>query len=153
MTRVFLTELPEYVRGVYTRLASLPEKEAATVVWLVGDLGAGKTTFVQQFAKEFGVLDDIQSPTYVLMKTYDIPESHAQVGNRWFKRLVHIDAYRLTGAEEFWALKPERFLQDPGALVLVEWPSQVAGALPTPDVSITFSSEKAGEKERYIEVV
>ena len=153
MNRVSLTDLPNFVQTVYARIASLPEKNTATLMWLVGDLGAGKTTFVQHFAKKFGIVEDIQSPTYVLMKTYDVPDGYAPVGNRWFKRLVHIDAYRLVDAREFLALKPERFLQDPGTLVLVEWPSQVERAMPDPDVTVTFSSENAGEKERYIELI
>jgi len=154
MTHVPLSELPEFVRNVRTMLKLMPIKNTATVVWLEGDLGAGKTTFVQQLAKEMEVEEDIQSPTYVLMKSYELPNNRTQFGSRRrFTRLVHIDAYRLTSAEEFAALKPDTFLNEPGTLVLIEWPSRVQGALPTPDLTLTFTSEKASEKERYIEVV
>lgn len=123
-----------------------PPKDTATIVALRGELGAGKTTFTQALARELGIAETLQSPTYVLMKKY-------QISNNKFQTLIHIDAYRLNSAEEFAALKPEQFLQDPKALVVVEWPEKVAGALPKPDITVNFSSETAGEEERYIEVI
>lgn len=154
MTSVPLAELPEYVRNVRAMLKLLPAKSAATTVWLIGDLGAGKTTFVQNLAREMEISEDVQSPTYVLMKSYGVPNNRTQFGSlRRFNRLVHIDAYRLEDAKQFAALKSEEFLNDPATLVLIEWPEKVAGALPAPDLTITFTSENAREKERYIEVV
>ncbi len=154
MTFVPLPELPEYVRNVRAMLKLLPAKTEATTVWLIGDLGAGKTTFVQELAKEMEVQEDVQSPTYVLMKSYSLPDNLTQYGEvRRFRRLVHIDAYRLNDAKELAALKPEQFLKDPQTLVMIEWPERVAEALPAPDLTITFTSENANEKERYIEVV
>ena len=117
----------------------------AAVIALRGELGAGKTTFVQTLAKEFGVKEIVQSPTYVLMKKYEV--SHPR-----FKTLIHIDAYRLQGAQEFAALWPEEFLNDPSALVCIEWPERAQGALPKPDIVIKFSSENAAEGERFIEM-
>jgi len=154
MTFVSLAELPEYVRNVRTMIKLLPQKQTATTVWLIGDLGAGKTTFVQSLAKEMEISEDVQSPTYVLMKSYAVPDTRIQNGSvRRFHRLVHIDAYRLSDAKEFEALKPEEFLNDPAALVMIEWPERVADALPSPDLTVTFQSENVGEKERTIEVV
>ena len=87
------------------------------------------------------------------MKSYPIAYKN-------FTTLVHIDAYRLNNAQEFAALKPEQFLNDPHALVCIEWPERVEGALPKPDVVVHFSSDPpageagaAGEGERYIKVV
>lgn len=154
MTAVPLHELPEYVRNVRAMLKLLPHNGAATTVWLIGDLGAGKTTFVQELAREMEVQEDVQSPTYVLMKSYRLPDNRTQHGTkRRFNRLIHIDAYRLNDSAEFAALKPEEFLKDSGTLVLIEWPERVAEALPAPDLTLTFTSENANEKERYIEVV
>ena len=142
--KVRLDTLPGIVRTV---LARLPDKKnRAVIVGLIGELGAGKTTFVQALAKELEIAETVQSPTYVLMKRYE-------VSNQKFKYLVHIDAYRLSGPEEFKALKPETFLNDPRALVVVEWPERIMGALPPPDMTIRFSSEDASPEERYIEVV
>jgi tRNA threonylcarbamoyladenosine biosynthesis protein TsaE len=112
---------------------------------LSGNLGAGKTTFVQTLGHKLGISETIQSPTYVLMKTYAINYPP-------FIQLVHIDAYRLMNPEEFLTLKPERFLNDPHNLVIVEWPEQVEGLLPTPDITMQFSADGAEEEERYIEI-
>ena len=144
MDKVALPELPEFVKGA---LGKLPDAQGvATIVALRGELGAGKTTFAQAFAKELGVKEIVQSPTYVLMKSYPIAYKD-------FTRLIHIDAYRLNKAEEFKTLKPEEFLNDSHAMVLVEWPERLGKELPTPDMVIEFSSEGAGEGERYIGIV
>jgi len=151
MQKVLLSDLPQFAKEV---LALLPVKDAATVVALRGDLGAGKTTFVQTLGKELGVVETMQSPTYVLMKKYQISQGETLLYkvSPW-NTLVHIDAYRLENPKEFAALKPEQFLSDPKTLVVVEWPEKVVGALPPADLTINFSSQDAGEGERYIEVV
>jgi len=143
MQKVLLSALPQLAAEV---LKKLKTKNTATVVALSGDLGAGKTTFVQALGKELGVTETMQSPTYVLMKKYEIKKALP------FKTLVHIDAYRLNNAEEFAALKPEQFLSDPKALVVVEWPERVGAALPKADLTLNFSSLAAEDEERYIGV-
>ena len=85
MTHVPLRELPEFVRNVRAVLAMRPRHPHAAVVALQGELGAGKTSFVQEFAKQAGVEDVVQSPTYVLMKTYDMSRDRTERGQeRWF---------------------------------------------------------------------
>ncbi|KKW32328.1 MAG: hypothetical protein UY78_C0043G0009 [Parcubacteria group bacterium GW2011_GWA1_53_13] len=144
MQRVPLTGLPEFVKKVLQSLERARDK--ATVVALRGDLGAGKTTFTQALARELGIEATVQSPTYVLMKKYEIKEVSL------FKTLVHIDAYRLEKPEEFSALRPEEFLNDPSCLVVVEWPEKLGTALPQPNLTLNFSSEGAAEGERFVEV-
>jgi tRNA threonylcarbamoyladenosine biosynthesis protein TsaE len=143
MQKVLLRELGAYAKKV---LENIPQTSTAVIVALSGELGAGKTTFVQALAKELGIKNIVQSPTYVLMKQYDI--SYKQ-----FLKLIHIDAYRLETPEQFSALRPETFLNDPHSLVVVEWPERVKNMLPEPHMTIKFSSDQAGEGERYIEVV
>ncbi len=116
----------------------------ATIIALRGDLGAGKTTFTQALAKELGIHDAVQSPTYVLMKSYPIDFEG-------FKKLIHIDAYRLDKPEEFTALAPETFLNDPENLIVIEWPERVEGVLPTPDLLLNFTHTDS-EEERDIEI-
>lgn len=151
MQKVRLEDIQLFARQVLERVGSA--QGAAYVLALQGDLGAGKTTFTQALAKELGVGDTVQSPTYVLMKSYPIDF-------KGFTKLVHIDAYRLEAPEEFAALKPATFLQDPCALVVVEWPERLEGVLPKPNLTIQFSANDpfsatsvANEEERYIEVV
>ncbi len=144
MERVAKTDLQSVVKRA---LEKLPPKEArpgrAALITLQGELGAGKTTFVQALAHLLGIEEAVVSPTYVLMKSYEL---HGQA----FKKLVHIDAYRLSGAHEFAALEPANFLLDEDALVCVEWPERIEGALPKPDVVLKLSSEDADDTERFI---
>ena len=143
MEKVTKDALPRFAASIVDRL---PRKDdGATVVALMGDLGAGKTTFVSALAKELGVEDPVQSPTYVLMKKYPLTGAP-------YRALIHIDAYRLEKPEEFAALRPEQFIRDPHTLVCVEWPERIGGMLPAPDLTLKFSSQDAGEGERYIGV-
>ncbi len=92
--------------------------DEAALVGLSGHLGAGKTAFVKQVAKELGVEEEVTSPTFVIMKMYEI--THPQ-----WHRLVHIDAYRLEKRGELQALDWEKLIADPYNLIMVEWPENV----------------------------
>jgi tRNA threonylcarbamoyladenosine biosynthesis protein TsaE len=131
----------ELLQNIADAEAKLSRK--AFIIALRGDLGAGKTTFTQALAKELGITEAVQSPTYVLMKSYPI-----SFGS--FTNLIHIDAYRLDKPEEFSALKPEVFLSNPENLVVIEWPERVEGVLPSPDILLSFSHE-GEDHERNIE--
>ncbi len=152
MERVSKTNLPAFAKMMVENIGSFLAAEVlaksgarAFILALQGDLGAGKTTFVQALGAELGVTATMQSPTYVIMKRYDINFGR-------FTSLVHIDAYRFEKPEEFSALKPETFLNDPQTLVVIEWPERVEGVLPTPDLLLNFSADDAGEDERFIEI-
>ena len=152
MEKVKLIELGTVAKKI---LSLLPQEgERAVLVTLHGDLGAGKTTLVQSLGKELGVESIIQSPTYVLMKSYPLDNARGKPasGGR-FKKLIHIDAYRLNEPAEFSTLKPESFLSDPTSLVVLEWPEKVGDLLPKPDLRLNLSSEGAGTDERFIEIV
>jgi tRNA threonylcarbamoyl adenosine modification protein YjeE len=109
---------------------------AATIVGLSGDLGSGKTAFVKEVAKELGVTDEVLSPTFVLAKFYDLAEQ------RW-KKLVHIDLYRIDDADEIKVLRFEDIASDRKNLVFIEWPKRVSGILPpdSPVLEFTFIDE------------
>ncbi|MDB5225629.1 MAG: tsaE [Candidatus Adlerbacteria bacterium] len=154
MTRVALWELPYFARNMLAVLMLAERKEAATILALEGNLGAGKTTFVQTLARELGVREVVQSPTYVLMKSYPLELSnHGSEINKKFTRLVHIDAYRLESPEEFDALRPEEFLNDLETLVVVEWPEKIEGRLPKPDMTLKFSADNLTDGERDIDAL
>lgn len=113
----------------------------AIVVALNGHLGSGKTTFVQSVARALGTKESVTSPTFVLMKIYDIESSQ-------FKRLVHIDAYRLENGDQLSALNFEQVVADPNNIVLIEWAENVKEGLPDNVMVIEFEYE--GENERRI---
>jgi tRNA threonylcarbamoyladenosine biosynthesis protein TsaE len=112
------------VRLVRTLAERERGRATATIIALSGDLGAGKTTLVQHIAATLGVEDYVTSPTFVLQQIYKLPE-HAP-----WKRLVHIDAYRLEGGADMEALKWSTYATDPGNIICIEWPTQVPGAVP-----------------------
>jgi tRNA threonylcarbamoyladenosine biosynthesis protein TsaE len=110
-----------------------------TTVALCGPLGAGKTRLVQAIAAALGVDHrDVVSPTFVMIQEYS--------GRR---KIVHIDAYRLKGVEEFYALGPEEYFAG-DALVLIEWADRVLPALPAQRIDIGV--EVAGAARRRFEI-
>ncbi|HWO07710.1 MAG TPA: tRNA (adenosine(37)-N6)-threonylcarbamoyltransferase complex ATPase subunit type 1 TsaE [Candidatus Paceibacterota bacterium] len=118
-----------------------PHADHATVVTLSGDLGAGKTAFAKAVAAELGVTEHVTSPTFVIMKTYELRE-------RPFRRLVHVDAYRLEGERHINVLGWAELLRDRDTLVIVEWPERVPSAIPGSAIRITL--RYSGDDEREI---
>jgi tRNA threonylcarbamoyladenosine biosynthesis protein TsaE len=97
------------------------------VIFLRGDLGAGKTTLVRALLQTLGYDGRIKSPTYTLVERYEVRGLH----------LRHFDLYRFRDAEE-WEEAGFRDEFDTHNICLVEWPEQAAGLLPEADISITF---------------
>lgn len=92
----------------------------AFLVLLSGDLGAGKTTFVQNLARTLGITQPVRSPTFPIEQRYGIDWNGRTI-------LVHIDAYRLTGIEELRRFHTLDELVDSKKIFLIEWPEQVSG--------------------------
>ncbi len=105
----------------------------ASVVLLSGDLGAGKTSFVQGLARALGVTDSITSPTFVLEKIYPLASGQP------FAKLVHIDCYRLDSKADLKPLEVEGILADKNNLVVVEWPEKVPNFWPQEALKIKFT--------------
>lgn len=118
-----LAETRKAAKEFITTATGGRRRDSALVVALLGDLGAGKTAFVQQLAFELGVVESVTSPTFVIEKVYALP------GGASFSRLIHIDAYRLTTKEELLHLGWDEISKDPGNIICIEWPSNVSGIL------------------------
>lgn len=99
----------------------------ATVIALEGELGVGKTVFVQAFARTLGIQDTITSPTFVILKQYAIPTGG---GKHQLKTLYHIDAYRLADHKDLEKLGLRELIADPANIILIEWADRVAEILP-----------------------
>lgn len=87
------------------------------VVGLRGNLGSGKTAFAQSLGNILGVTETIQSPTYVIQKSYDITHP-------FFKKLFHLDLYRIENPDELKIFHLDEIFQDKSNLVLIEWPEK-----------------------------
>ncbi|MDB5264957.1 MAG: hypothetical protein JWN64_528 [Parcubacteria group bacterium] len=128
-----LTSVEELNQEAATFATGLaPHIDGATLITLSGELGAGKTTFTQAVALALGVTDSVTSPTFVLEKIYELPEGSS------FKRLIHIDAYRLSKGSDLTPLGFETRMNDSANLVILEWPERVADGLPTPTAHLTL---------------
>jgi tRNA threonylcarbamoyladenosine biosynthesis protein TsaE len=90
------------------------------IIALEGDLGAGKTTLIQYLAKALGVKEKVTSPTFVLMKIYEI--SNKKYGLR---NLVHVDCYRLDEPQELFYLGIEEYLNKKDSIVAIEWADKI----------------------------
>lgn len=129
-----LAEFEEEAARFIGALAS--SGRGATLVTLSGELGAGKTAFVKAAARALGVEEAVTSPTFVLEKIYQLPSERSAAPA--FKRLIHIDAYRLSSGSELAPLGFDELMRDAGNLVLLEWPEKVADALPAPAARVSL---------------
>jgi tRNA threonylcarbamoyladenosine biosynthesis protein TsaE len=131
----FISHSVEQTRRVGMRLGSIIED--GDLIFLVGDLGSGKTTFVQGVASGWGSLDQVSSPTFVLVNVYRRSEGTG-------RRLFHLDAYRLSSAAEAEDLDLDAMIEN-GPLV-VEWADRIQAALP--DEHLWVGMRYVDEKQR-----
>ncbi|NLE07244.1 MAG: tRNA (adenosine(37)-N6)-threonylcarbamoyltransferase complex ATPase subunit type 1 TsaE [Parcubacteria group bacterium] len=134
-----------------------PATGGATVVGLYGDLGAGKTTFMKYLAEALGLEEVIQSPTFVIMKFFNLAEQSENARFpktenpkiKGFQKLIHIDAYRIEEVNEMLVLGWDNIVSDPKNLVCVEWPEKITSIMP-PHIKIFF--EHLSENARKIKI-
>ena len=107
------------------------------LVFLHGQLGAGKTTLVRGFLRASGHSGSVKSPTYTLIEPYTTARGH----------LYHLDLYRLADAEELEWIGIRDLFED-ASICLVEWPEQGAGILPEADLHVYLQAADGGREVR-----
>ena len=122
-------------------LASERPRTGALVIGLEGDLGGGKTTFVQGFAKELGVKEKILSPTFVILKKFEIPKGK-------FKTFYHIDCYRIN-AQDILNLEFDEIISNSKNIIIIEWADKIKKILPEQTIILKF--DFIDEETREIE--
>jgi len=133
-TMDFFSRSPEQTRRIGMRVGGA--LQTGDVLCLQGDLGAGKTTFVQGLAQGWGSVDSVSSPTFILVNVYRRADQ---------SQLFHMDAYRLDSTPEAAELDLDSMLAE-GALV-IEWPERMAGLIPTERLWVKFEHVDDEERE------
>jgi len=131
----FFSRSPEQTRSIGMRLGGA--LQAGDVICLQGDLGAGKTTFVQGIARGWGSSDPVSSPTFIIVNVYRRADQ---------SQLFHMDAYRLDSTAEAEELDLDSMLAQ-GAL-LIEWPERINGLVPSERLWVQL--EHIDEEEREL---
>ena len=137
----------EDTRRLAVQLAALPLSGS---VWLAGDLGAGKTTLTRYWLQALGHTGAVKSPTYTLVEPYNIEQGDGSI-----KPVYHADLYRLQDPEELSFIGFDEYLDEPNALVIIEWASRADSYLPPPTlfIDITQADRDDNDKEaRQVEL-
>ncbi len=128
---------PEYTIKIGNNLAKLLNK--GDVVVLSGDLGAGKTKFVEGFLHNFGLQDEISSPTFNIINEYISSDNN----------IYHFDVYRLEDSDEFYAIGGEEYFEK--GICLIEWGELISDVLPKDYIHVTINKDSNNEDLRIFE--
>ena len=116
------------------------ELKQGDIVVLSGELGSGKTKFVQGVLRHFGLENEISSPTFTIVNEYTSPAAN----------IYHFDVYRLEDADEFYAMGGDEYFES--GICLIEWGEMIEDILPTPYTKITFSKADGKDDYRKLEI-
>lgn len=117
-------------------------------VWLAGDLGAGKTTLTRYWLQALGHTGAVKSPTYTLVEPYSIQKSDGSI-----KPVYHADLYRLQDPEELSFIGFDEYLDEPEALVIIEWASRADSYLPPPTLFIDMTQSVSDDNDTEVRQV
>lgn len=115
-------------------------RKSALVLGLVGNLGGGKTTFLQGFAKGLGVKEKILSPTFVILKRFDI-------SSLFFRNFFHLDCYRIEKLKEILEMDFKNIINDPKNIVAVEWADKILKIMPQDTLWLKFRFQDKENRE------
>lgn len=132
-----LKETKELAKSFAKKIKRIKKNRNAIIIGLQGELGAGKTTFIQSFAKGLGIKAKITSPTFVLMKNY--------------KNFYHIDCYRIKNTKDILGLDFKEIISNPKNIIMIEWAEKIRKILPKDAIWIRFKI--INKNQRKIEIL
>lgn len=140
MRKIFITKSPSETKKIGNNLAKQllvlikkTERNGAIVLGLAGDLGSGKTTFLQGFAKGLGITEKVLSPTFIIMRRFKAILSRNPVF------FYHLDCYRLKGARDAFILGVKDIVDNPDNMIAIEWAEKIRRVLPRDTIKLNFS--------------
>jgi len=137
---IFNCQSIEETQGLAKTLAK--KVGPGTIISLIGDLGAGKTTFTKGFARQMGIKEHVTSPTFKLISEYQ--------GEKY--KLNHIDAYRMNGPEDFLNIGGEDYLISKHSITIIEWGDLLNDILPAKTIRVNFERIKSPKESRKIKI-
>jgi len=130
-------------KEIAKNLIKKKKRKKALILALIGDLGGGKTTFLKGFAKGIGIKEKILSPSFILIRKFEIPKQTLN-----FKNFYHIDCYRIEKPKEILALDFKKIIDNPQNIVAIEWADKIRKILPKKILVLKF--EVLGKTKRKI---
>lgn len=134
----FISKCEEDTIEFASKFASKLNKK--DIVILSGELGSGKTKFVQGVLKHFGLENEISSPTFTIVNEYNAKQVN----------IYHFDVYRLADTDEFYAMGGEEYFEN--GICLIEWGEIIEDILPSDYIKIKFKKNEENEEYREIEI-
>lgn len=134
MDKKYITNSAKETQKLGQKLAKeilIKKRKGAFILALIGNLGGGKTTFLQGFAEGIGTKEKILSPTFVIQKRFS-----ACAGRSNF---YHIDCYRLNKPEDILELGWKEIIKNTDNIIAVEWPEKIKKFLPKNTITVEFA--------------
>ena len=135
-----LDDTADIAKEIASKLEKYP-KNKASIIFLEGDLGTGKTTLVKEILKSFGLSEPVTSPTFTIIEPYLIKD----------KKIYHIDLYRIESRKELEVLGIEEYSAENDCLIFIEWPEKAEGFFSEYDLKIRLSHINEISRELIIE--
>ena len=139
MIKSKITNSPEESKELAKQLSK--ELKSPRLIALYGNLGSGKTTFIQGLAEGLGIKKRVLSPTFVFIREYDLSSK---------RKFYHVDLYRLDSERNAETIGLSDIFADKSAITAIEWPEKIEKLLTTNTIKINFST--VGENKRKIEI-
>ncbi len=130
MAKEYIAETKKETKELAQKTAEAVLKGRARVLALKGDLGGGKTTFVQFLAEKLGIKEDVLSPTFVIFRKFKAPFP--------FQYFYHFDCYRIKNSKEILDLGFREIVDNPKNIVVIEWAGKIEDILPEEALVLNF---------------